>query len=269
MADKDLRRRTAPVFPRTRSSTNDATSRSDYDLENRSLSAAGTDPLAELERLVGEIDSFVKTRAGADRGSEVNNNDYSSQSDAVEKDVDAQIYDEVDSAGRQQHEAEYYDDERGITDRQYDGEADHDGSQSDTYSHHTNPAPGLGRTRRKTLITVGAVLGLLLICAIGAYAYRVIFGSAPGVPPIVNTDASPTKIAVAPSDNRDDSLIPREEQPLDTTFSTPSAQHQSSPAASVAPEPSRVQSPTEPHPAHTVAAPPSTAPHESAAGAAR
>jgi hypothetical protein len=248
------------MFPRTRSSTNDATSRSDYDLENRSLSAAGTDPLAELERLVGEIDSFVKTRAGADRGSEVNNNDYSSQSDAVEKDVDAQIYDEVDSAGRQQHEAEYYDDERGITDRQYDGEADHDGSQSDTYSHHTN--------RRKTLITVGAVLGLLLICAIGAYAYRVIC-SAPGVPPIVNTDASPTKIAVAPSDNRDDSLIPREEQPLDTTFSTPSAQHQSSPAASVAPEPSRVQSPTEPHPAHTVAAPPSTAPDESAAGAAR
>ena len=117
MADKDLRRRTTPVFPRTRSSTNDATSRSDYDLENRSLSAAGTDPLAELERLVGEIDSFVKIRAGADRGSEVNNNDYSSQSDAVEKDVDAQIYDEVDSAGRQQHEAEYYDDERGITDR--------------------------------------------------------------------------------------------------------------------------------------------------------
>ena len=268
MADKDLRRRTTPVFPRTRSSTNDATSRSDYDLEHRSLSAAGTDPLAELERLVGEIDSFVKTRAGADRGSEVNNNDYSSQSDAVEKDVDAQIYDEVDSAGRQQHEAEYYDDERGITDRQYDGEADHDGSQSDTYSHHANQAPGLGRTRRKTLITVGAVLGLLLICAIGAYAYRVIFGSAPGVPPIVNTDASPTKIAVASSDNRDDSLVPREEQPVDTTFSTPSAQHRSSPAASVAPEPSRVQSPTEPHPAYTVAAPPSTAPDEPAAAAA-
>ena len=88
MADKDLRRRTTPVFPRTRSSTNDATSRSDYDLENRSLSAAGTDPLAELERLVGEINSFVKTRADAGRGSEVNNNDYLSQSDAVEKDVD-------------------------------------------------------------------------------------------------------------------------------------------------------------------------------------
>ncbi len=267
MADKDLRRRTTPVFPRTRSSTNDATARSDYDLEHRSLSAAGTDPLAELERLVGEIDSFVKSRAGADRGSEVNNNDYSSQSDAVEKDVDAQIYDEVDSAVRQQHEAEYYDDERGITDRQYDGEADHDGSQSDTYSHHANHAPGLGRTRRKTLITVGAVLGLLLICAVGAYAYRVIFGSAPGVPPIVNTDASPTKIAVAPSDTVAGSLVPREEQPVDPTFSTPSAQQQGSPAASVAPEPSPVQSSTEPHPVQTVAAPPPTAPDEPAAAA--
>ena len=265
MADKDLRRRTTPVFPRTRSSTNDATSRSDYDLENCSLSAAGTDPLAELERLVGEINSFVKTRADAGRGSEVNNNDYSSQSDAVEKDVDAQIYDEADSAGRQQHEAEYYDDERGITDRQYDGEADHDGSQSDTYSHHANHAPGPGRTRRKTLMTVGAVMGLLLICAVGAYAYRLVFGSAPGVPPIVNTDASLTKIAVAPTAGG--SLVPREEQPVDPTFSTPSAQQQSSPAASVAPEPSPVQTPTEPHPVQTVAAPPPTAPDEPAAAA--
>ena len=265
MADKDLRRRTTPVFPRTRSSTNDATSRSDYDLEHRSLSAAGTDPLAELERLVGEIDSFVKIRAGADRGSEVNNNDYLSQSDAVEKDVDAQIHDEVDSAGRQQHEAEYYDDERGITDRQYDGEADHDGSQSDTYSHHANHAAGAGRTRRKTLMTVSAVMGLLLICAVGAYAYRLVFGSAPGVPPIVNTDASLTKIAVAPTAGG--SLVPREEQPVDPTFSTPSAQQQSSPAASVAPEPSPVQTPTEPHPVQTVAAPPPTAPDEPAAAA--
>src|SRR6478735_10445193 len=163
MADKDLRRRATPVFPRTRSSTNDATSRSDYDLKNRLLSAGGTDPLAELERLVGEIDSFVKTRADAGRGSEVNNfdasrgyteepspatprnpddfakwtaatppveqrykspSDYSLRSDVVEKDVDAQIYDEADAAGGPQHEAEYYDDERGITDRQYDREAD-------------------------------------------------------------------------------------------------------------------------------------------------
>ena len=95
-----------------------------------------------------------------------------------------------------------------------------------------------------------------------------IFGSAPGVPPIVNTDASPTKIAVAPSDTAGGSLVPREEQPVDPTFSTPSAQQQSSPAASVAPEPSPVQSPTEPHPVQTVAAPPSTAPDEPAAAAA-
>src|SRR6476660_2887964 len=72
MADKDLRRRTTPVFPRTRSSANDATSRSDYDLENRLVSEAGTDPLVELERLVGEIDSFAKTRTDAERGSRLN-----------------------------------------------------------------------------------------------------------------------------------------------------------------------------------------------------
>jgi hypothetical protein len=72
MADKDLRRRTTQVFPGTRPPTDDAISRSAYDRENRSFSAGSTDPLAELERLVGEIDSVVKARADAGRGSKVN-----------------------------------------------------------------------------------------------------------------------------------------------------------------------------------------------------
>ena len=71
-------------------------------------------------------------------------------------------------------ESEYYDDERA-----YDAEADDDDSQGDAYTHYADAAPGPGRTRRKTLITVGAVLGLLLICAVGAYAYRFIFGPLP------------------------------------------------------------------------------------------
>jgi hypothetical protein len=154
---------------------------------------------------------------------------------------------------------------RRSSDQQYAAEADDDASQSDIHTRYADPAPGPDRTRRKTLMTVSA---LFLICAVGAYAYRLVFGSAPGVPPIVNTDASPTKIAGAPSDNAGGSLVPREEQPVETTFSTPLAQQQSSPAASVGPEQSPVQSPTEPHPAQTVAAPPSTAPDEPAAAAA-
>ena len=301
MAEKNLRLRTTPVFPRTRP-TGDAGARSAYDLENRRFSADSTDPLAELERLVREIDSFVDIRAGAGRGLKVNdfdasrgyieepspaapadrddpasrtdapplieqryqspNNDAcSSQSYAVEEDVDPQVYDEADFADDQQHESEYYDDERGYA-------AETDGSQGDAYTHYADPAPGPGRTRRKTLMTVGAVLGLLLIGAVGAYTYRFIFGSAPGVPPVVNADTSPTKIAVAPSDNAGSSLVPREEQPVDLKVSAPSAQQQSPPAASVAPEPSPVQSPTEPHPVQTVAVSPSTAPDESAAAAA-
>jgi hypothetical protein len=108
----------------------------------------------------------------------------------------------------------------------------------------------------------------LLIGAVGAYAYRFIFGSAPGVPLVVNADTSPTKIAVAPSDDAGSGLLPREEQPVDLKLSAPSAQQQSPPAASVAPEPSPVQSPTEPHPVQAVAVPPSGAPDESAAAAA-
>ena len=77
MAEKNLRLRTTPVFPRSRPTTDDAAARSAYDLENRRFSADRTDPLAELERLVREIDSFVDTRAGAGGGPKVNNFDAS------------------------------------------------------------------------------------------------------------------------------------------------------------------------------------------------
>jgi hypothetical protein len=289
MADKNLG--TNPGFPRTRP-TGDATSK---DVENRPFSAGSTDPLAELERLVREIDSFVDTRADVGRGLKVktldanrghteevspgaprhrdhpatraapdqrypspNNDAYSSRSDAIDEDVDVKIYGEADCAHNQQHESEYSDHERVIADQQYAAEADRDAPQSDTFTHSADTPTGPRRTRRKILMMVSAVLGLLLICAVGAYSYRLIFGGAPGVPPFVNTDAAPTKIAVVPSDNGGGSLVPREQQPVDTTFS---AQQQSSPAASVAPEPSPIQS-TEPHSVQTVAAPPSTAPDE-------
>jgi hypothetical protein len=229
MADKDLRLRTTPVFLRTRPSTDDAAARSAYDLENRPFSAGSTDPRAKLERLVREIESFVETRGDAGRGLKVNNFDASRG--CIEEPSPAAPADRNDPATR------------------------------------TN-APGPGRTRRKTLMTVGAVLGLLLVGAVGAYAYRFIFGSAPGVPPVVHADTSPTKIAVAPSDNAGSSLVPREEQPVDLKLSAPSAQQQSQPAASIAPEPSPVQSPTEPHPVQTVAVPSSGAPDESAAAVA-
>src|SRR5262245_17272357 len=229
MADKDLRLRTTPVFLRTRPSTDDAAAGSAYDLENRPFSAGSTDPRAKLERLVRDISSFVDTHGDAGRGLKFSNLDVSRG--YVEEPSPAALAHRDDPATR------------------------------------TN-APGPGRTRRKTLMTVGAVLGLLLIGAVGAYAYRFIFGSAPGVPPVVNADTSPTKIAVAPSDNAGSGLLPREEQPVDLKLSAPSAQQQSPPAASVAHELSPVQSPIEPHPVQAVAVPPSGAPDESAATAA-
>ena len=297
MAEKNLRLRTTPVFPGTRPTTDDAAAKPVYDLENRRLS----DPLLELERLVGEIDSFAKTRTDAGRGSKLknfdanrgyteevtsaaprhrddpgtrtnaapdqpypslNNDAYASQSHAVEEDVDAQVDDDAEFDNDQRRESEYYDDERA-----YAAEADDNESQGDAYTHCADAAPGPARTQRNILMTVGAVLGLLLICAVGAYAYRLIFGGAPGVPPIVNADTSPAKIAVGSSDNAAGSLVPREEQPINPTVSTPSVEQQSSPPASAAPESSPVDSPNEPHPVQTIAVPPSVAPDESSAAA--
>jgi len=229
MADKNLRLRTTPVFLRTRPATDDAAARSAYDLENRPFSAGSTDPRAKFERLVREIESFVDTRGDAGRGLKVNKFDVSRG--YIEEPGPAALADRDDPA---------------------------------TWTNALGP----GRRRRKTLMTVGAVLGLLLIGAVGAYSFRFIFGSAPGVPPVVNADTSPTKIAVAPSDNAGSSLLPREEQPVELKLSAPSAQQQNPPAASVAPESSPVHSPTEPHPVQTVAVPPSGAPDESAAAAA-
>jgi len=66
MADNSLRYRTNPVFPRTSPSTEYAAprgaSRSGYDPDSRSFSDGNTDPLAELARLVGDVDPHGDTR---------------------------------------------------------------------------------------------------------------------------------------------------------------------------------------------------------------
>jgi hypothetical protein len=83
-----------------------------------------------------------------------------------------------------------------------------------------------GTPRRSRLAIVLALLGLILIGAAGAYAYRAMFGGAimkPSLPPIIKPADGPNKIVPAPASGASNQavnpgapaqLVPREEQPV-------------------------------------------------------
>jgi SPOR domain len=317
MADNSLRYRTNPVFPRTSPSTEYAAprgaSRSGYDPDSRSFSDGNTDPLAELARLVGDVDPHGDTRvdtrpavgaghseayplspaqaahwddAAARTGAPplaegeyetAGDEAYASEAYGAEDDyaVDDENYDQADYDDQQQSE--------------YDGEEQHSGqdpryaagqygyaAQADPYAPYaeTEPRPG---SQRKTLLMAAAVFGLIVVGAIGAFAYRTISGTAPGVPPVIMADSSPAKVAVTPTDNgkqiadrvgdkaQNERVVSREERPVDLKLSAPqapvpatgwAAPQQSAPVVNAAPQ--APPSPMDPHPVRTVAIAPNT-----------
>jgi hypothetical protein len=309
MADNSLRYRTNPVFPRTSPSTENAAprgaSRSGYDPDSRSFSQSNADPLAELALLVGEVDPDGDTRLDARPAVGARQSDayplspaqsahwddaaaqtsapplahgdyetagdgaYASDAYAAEDDyaVDDETYDQADYDDQQQ--SEYYgEDQHGGQDPRY---AAGQYGQADA---KTQPLPG---SQRKTLLMAGAVFGLIVVGAIGAYAYRTIVGTAPGVPPVIMADSSPAKVAVTPSDTgngkqisdrvgdkpQNERVVSREERPLDLKLSAPqapvpatgwAAPQPNAPAVNAAPQaPPAAPSPTDPHPVRTVA----------------
>jgi SPOR domain len=340
MADNSLRYRTNPVFPRTNPSTESAAprgaSRSGYDPDSRSLSESNADPLAELARLVGDVDQYGDTRVdtrprvgaspseayplspaqsahwddAAARTSApplaqgeyetAGDEAYASEADGAEDDyaVDDETYDQADYDDQQQ--SEYYDEEQhsGQDPRYAAGQYAY-AAQADPYAPYaeTQPQPG---SQRKTLLMAGAVFGLIVVGAIGAYAYRTLVGTAPGVPPVIMADSSPAKVAVTPSDTgngkqtvdrvgdkpQNERVVSREERPVDLKLSAPqapvpatgwAAPQQNAPAVNAAPQASpAAPSPTDPHPVRTVAiapnagtgAPPVSAPVAAAPGQA-
>jgi hypothetical protein len=316
MADNSLRYRTNPVFPRTSPSTEYAAprgaSRSGYDPDNRSVSESNADPLAELARLVGDVDAYGNTHVDARPGVGAGQSEayplspaqsapwddaaahtsapplahgdyetageeaYASEAYAAENDyaVDDGAYDQADYDDQRQ--SGYYgeDQHSGQDPRYAAGQYDY-AAQADPYAQYAEtPPPG---SQRKTLLMAGAVFGLIVVGAIGAYAYRTIVDTAPGVPPVIMADSSPAKIAVTPSDTgngkqvsnrvgdkpQNERVVPREEQPLDLKLSAPqapvpatgwAAPQQNAPAVSAVPQVApAAPSPTDPHPVRTVA----------------
>ena len=118
-----------------------------------------------------------------------------------------------------------YDDEYEAED-QWDGQADR---QSDDVEDYDDEATS--RPRRSGLAVVLAMLGLVMIGAGGAFAYRAMFGGAilaPSLPPVIKANDAPNKIVPNRSDAQTaasnpagaatpgspEKLVSREEQPV-------------------------------------------------------
>src|SRR5580704_17322894 len=149
-----------------------------------------------------------------------------------ERAYDARYRDEVAPpppsrpAGRQPALApQSYDDEYEAED-QWDDRADR---QSDDAEDYDDEAPA--RPRRSGLVVVVAMVGLVMVGAGGAFAYRAMFGGAilaPSLPPVIKANDAPNKIVPNRSDAQasasnqaggatsgsPEKLVSREEQPV-------------------------------------------------------
>jgi hypothetical protein len=129
-------------------------------------------------------------------------------------------------AGRQPVLApQSYDDEYEAED-QWDDQADRQSDDVEDYDDEATTRP-----RRSGLVVVLAMLGLVMIGAGGAFAYRTMFGGAilaPSLPPVIKANDAPNKIvpnrtdaqagasnpAGATTSGSPDKLVSREEQPV-------------------------------------------------------
>jgi hypothetical protein len=209
-----------------------------------------------------------------------------------ERAYDARYRDEVAPpprpAGRQPALApQSYDDEYEAED-QWDDRADR---QSDDAEDYDDEAPA--RPRRSGLVVVVAMVGLVMVGAGGAFAYRAMFGGAilaPSLPPVIKANDAPNKIvpnrsdaqtsasnqAGAATSGAPEKLVSREEQPVaiqppnapPRVVSTipvplaPGAAPAGPPVASAMPAvpalpsaPSKVAAPAQPSPAATAGSP--------------
>lgn len=333
MADNSLRYRTNPVFPRSRPSSDDNAFDPGQDPGSDLINANSDDPLAELARLVGDVDPIEDRRTTApgrdpweagDRsipepathhlhappladygyGEEGDTQQAYAAGRGEAPQVEGVYYADDDHAAQPQHaDGQYahgqhadeqyaedqYADERYGRDQYADGQyADEQYADDEYASYERQDRPP---ARRGKLITVGLLLGLAVIGTAGAFAFRTVFsGGAPGTPPVIKADTSPTKIAAAPTDasnnkqifdrladrGQNERMVPREEQPLDVKSPAPQGQAAVAwPAPQGAPPPSAGQRPltvTDPRPVKTVtisptaqqAAPPAAPPAASA-----
>src|SRR3984893_7956335 len=144
---------------------------------------------------------------------------------------DPRYRDEERPAGRQpvlapQSLAPQSNDDEYETEDQWDDQADRQSHEFEDYADEATARP-----RRNGFVVVWAMLGLVMIGAGGAFAYRTMFGGAimaPSLPPVVKANDAPNKIvpnrtdaqaaasnpAGAATPGASDKLVSREEQPV-------------------------------------------------------
>jgi hypothetical protein len=107
-------------------------------------------------------------------------------------------------------------------------EAEH--AHGESYATDDYYSESVGRPRRRGVVAVMAVLGLVVLGTAGAFGYRAMFGGSviPSLPPIIKPSGAPNKIMPSTADSQPrnggetslasagstDSLVSREEQPL-------------------------------------------------------
>jgi SPOR domain len=193
---------------------------------------------------------------------------------------DARYQDPPRPAGRQPALApQSYDDEYEAED-QWDDRADRQSDDAQDYDDETAARP-----RRSGLVVVLAMVGLVMIGAGGAFAYRAMFGGAilaPSLPPVIKANDAPNKIvpqaaasnpAGTATSGSPEKLVSREEQPVaiqppnapPRVVSTipvlpapgaPAAAAPSLPAVPASPSaPPKIAAPTQPPPTATAGSP--------------
>jgi hypothetical protein len=193
---------------------------------------------------------------------------------------DARYQDPPRPAGRQPALApQSYDDEYEAED-QWDDQADRQSDDAQDYDDETAARP-----RRSGLVVVLAMVGLVMIGAGGAFAYRAMFGGAilaPSLPPVIKANDAPNKIvpqaaasnpAGTATSGSPEKLVSREEQPVaiqppnapPRVVSTipvlpapgaPAAAAPSLPAVPASPSaPPKIAAPTQPPPTATAGSP--------------
>ena len=230
--------------------------------------ASGSDPLAELARLIGQNDPFAEYgRDNARRAAQQqpapalapHQDDYA----ASEAYPPQQNYQQAETfAPRAQVPGQvpgYAPDDAGYGhDAEYQTNA-HVGAEDHDFYDDAPPRRRLG------ILVIAAVFALAVIGTAGAFGYRALFGSsaASGPPPVIKAETSPTKIVPAANSKdpksgkliydrvaergQDEKLVSREERPVDR----PPPQDQ--PAGSIQPPTGSGVVATEPKKVHTIA----------------
>jgi hypothetical protein len=233
-----------------------------YNRPAASNAPAGSDPLAELARLIGQTDPFSEfgndgRRAAAQPAqapAQNYNDQYGVQGVQAAHDprqFEAQQYRQP-TAAPQQYGAQHFDTQPGAYDARYDDPAldQHQPASYDARAYYQDAAHAAHDAddiyddvpparRRISVLAIAGVFALAVVGTAGAFGYRAMFGSSgSSPPPVIKADTAPSKIVPStsgePQSNKliydrvgdrgpGEKLVSREEQPIDINKVPPSA----------------------------------------------